>query len=158
MRHRSIMLRGGRPGAALGAAAAAAGIALETIAIYPLEHIAPVVSLGVVYLIAVVAISAYWGAALGLLTAIVSALAFNYFHLPPVGRLTLADSRDWTALAAFVAVGAATGFVGSLARERSAEAEQRRREADLATEMARLLLGGTRIAAALPVAAQRLAS
>ena len=39
-------------------------------------------------------------------------------------------------------VAAATGLVADLARARADEAERRRREADLATEMARTLLGG----------------
>src|ERR1700728_3672961 len=133
MRSKALMLRSERPPRALGVLVATGGTALATLVIYPLEHLAPVVSLGVVYLLVVVVVSIYWGALLGLATAIVSALAFNYFHLPPVGRLARADSRDWVALLAFVAVGAATGFVGSLARERAEEAEQRRREADLAT-------------------------
>jgi two-component system sensor histidine kinase KdpD len=158
MRSKVLMLRSERPPRALGVLVATGGTALATLVIYPLQHLAPVVSLGVVYLLVVVVVSVYWGALLGLATAILSALAFNYFHLPPVGRLALADSRDWVALLAFVVVSAATGFVGSLARERAEEAEQRRREADLATELARVLLGGSRLDAALQAAAQRLAS
>ena len=153
-----LLLRSSRPSRALGVAVAALGIALETLAIYPLAHVANVVSLGVVYLIAVVAVSTYWGVWLGLATALASAAAFNFFHLPPTGRITLADHRNWVALAAFVVVAAATGFVADLARARAAEADERRREADLATEMARLLLGGLTLDDALAVAAQRLAA
>jgi two-component system, OmpR family, sensor histidine kinase KdpD len=161
MRPRSLsplLLRSSRPPPALGVLVAIAGIALETLAIYPLAHVTNVVSLGVVYLIAVVVVSTVWGIRLGLATAVVSALAYNYFHLPPVGRLTLSDDRNWVALAALVVVAAATGLVAELARARAAEADRRRREADLATEMARLLLGATNLDDALPVAAQRLAS
>jgi two-component system, OmpR family, sensor histidine kinase KdpD len=152
-----LLLRSSRPSWALGVAVALAGIAIETLAIYPLAHVANVVSLGVVYLIAVVGVATYWGILLGFATALASAAAFNFFHLPPVGRLTLADSRNWAALAAFLVVAAATGVVAELARTRAAEAEERRREADLATEMARLLLGGLELDDALAVAAQRLA-
>jgi two-component system sensor histidine kinase KdpD len=152
------MLRSPRPPLALGLFVAASGIAIATLAIYPLSHVAPVVSLSVVYLVAVLVVSVYWGALLGLVTALASALAFNYFHLPPVGRLSLSDSHDWVALAAFVAVGAAMGAVGSLARERAEEAEQRRREHDLATQLARVLLGGARLDIALQAASRRLAS
>src|SRR5262249_37475080 len=48
--------------------------------------------------------------------------------------------------------------LAELARMRTAEAEQRRREADLAAELAQLLLGAARLQDALPVAAQRLAA
>jgi len=153
-----LSLRSSRPSLRSGALVALVAIALETLAIYPLKRLAPVVSLGVVYLIAVVLLSTYWGIVLGLLTALLSALVFNYFQLTPVGRLTLADQRNWAALGALVAVAAVTGAVAELARARAVEAERRRREADLATEMARLLLGGEEdIEAALALAAQRLA-
>ena len=153
-----LVLRSPRPSLAIGTAAALLAIVVETLAIYPLAHIAPVVSLGVVYLIGVVVISTYWGIRLGFATALVSAVAYNYFHLPPVGRLTLADHRNWVALASFLVVAAATGLVADLARTRAQEADRRRREADLATEMARTLLAGADLDAALAVTAQRLAA
>ncbi|HEY5389564.1 MAG TPA: ATP-binding protein, partial [Solirubrobacteraceae bacterium] len=92
------------------------------------------------------------------LTAVLSALAFNYFHLPPVGRLTLADDRNWVALASFVVVAGASGLVADLARTRAQEADVRRREADLATELARTLLASADLDAVLATAAQRLAA
>jgi two-component system sensor histidine kinase KdpD len=153
-----LLLRSPRPPLWLGVLVAVGGTGLETLAIYPLAHLAPVVSLDVVYLIAVVVVATYWGTALGLATALISALAFNYFHLPPIGKFTLSDSRDWLALAAFLVVAAVTGLIGNLARERAEEAEHRRRDADLATEMARVLLGGARLDVALPAVARRLAS
>ena len=85
----------------LGLGVAIGSVALCTLAIYPLKTIAPAVSLGVVYLLAVIGVSIFWGLRLGLLTAMVSAAAFNFFHLPPVGQFTIADSRNWVALAAF---------------------------------------------------------
>jgi two-component system sensor histidine kinase KdpD len=153
-----LLLRTGRPSLALGVAVAILGVTLETLVIYPLAHLANVVSLGVVYLIAVVVVSTYWGVWLGFATALVSAAAFNFFHLPPVGRLTLADHRNWVALAAFVVVAAATGIVSDLARARAVEADERRRDADLATELARLLLGGPNLDDALAAASQRIAA
>jgi two-component system sensor histidine kinase KdpD len=153
-----LVLRTPRPSLALGVGVALAAVAAETLAIYPLAHVAPVVSLGVVYLVGVVFISTYWGIQLGFATALASALAYNYFHLPPVGRLTLADGRNWVALASFLAVAAATGLVADLARTRAQEADRRRREADLATEMAHTLLAGAELDDALAVTAQRLAA
>lgn len=153
-----LFLRSPRPSLALGALVAVLAIVAETLVIYPLAHVAPVVSLGVVYLIGVVAVSTYWGIRLGFATAVLSALAFNYFHLPPVGRLTLADDRNWVGLASFIVVAAATGLVADLARARAEEADRRRREADLATEMARTLLGGADVEAVLAVTGQRLAA
>src|SRR4051812_9537176 len=75
-----------------------------TLALSPLRQVARVVSLGVVYLLGVLLVSMSLGLAWGLLTALLSAIAFNFFPLPPLHRFTLANSQDWVALAAFVAV------------------------------------------------------
>ena len=153
----SLLLKSERPSRTAGVIVAVASVAAATAIIYPLKQLAPVVSLGVVYLLAVVILSTFWGLALGVGTAVLSALAFNFFQLPPVGRLTLADSRNWVALAAFIVVAVAMGLVAELARTRALEADQRRHEADLSAELAQLLLGAARLEDALPVAAQRLA-
>ncbi len=131
-------------------------VALCTLLIYPLKQIAPVVSLGVVYMLAVVIVSVTWGIWLGFATSLLSALAFNYFHLPPVGRLTISNGDNWVALIAFLVVSVLASSVAEVTRARAREAAERRREADLAAEMARLLLGGRRLSEDLPTAAARL--
>ena len=151
------VLRGARPRPLLGLAAAVVAVAAATLAIYPLGSVAPTVSLSVVYLPAVLVISAYWGLLLGLVTSLLSAAAFNFFHLPPIGRIALADSRNWVALAAFVTVSAVVSAMAELARNRALEAGGRRREADLAAALARELLAGSDTRTALGATARRLA-
>jgi two-component system, OmpR family, sensor histidine kinase KdpD len=141
----------------VGALVALGAVALCTLIIYPLKDVAPVVSLGVVYLPAVLVVSVTWGAWLGVGTAVVSAGAFNFFHLPPVGQFTIRDSSNWVALVAFLVVAALASSVAEVTRARARDAEARRREADLAAEMARLLLRGDDLGEALPTAAARLA-
>ncbi len=136
-------------------AVAALGVALATAAIYPLAKIAPAVSLSVVYLPAVLLVSVYWGFLLGLATSLASAAAFNFFHIPPVGRFTIADSRNWVALATFTLIAAVVSGMAELARSRALEAERRRAEADLAAGLARELLAGADTRAALRVTARR---
>jgi two-component system sensor histidine kinase KdpD len=142
---------------ALGVVAAALGVAATTGVIYPLRTIAPEVSLGVVYLLVVLLASTYWGLWLGLATSLTSAAAFNFFHIPPTGRFTVSKPENWVALGVFLAVAAVASTVAELARARAAEASRRQEEADLAAEMARVLLGGTNLHDALPVASRRLA-
>jgi two-component system sensor histidine kinase KdpD len=132
-------------------------VTAATAIVYPLKTIATAVSLSVVYLPAVLLVSAYWGLALGLMTSIASAAAFNFFHIPPVGRFTIADTRNWVALGAFTVVAVAVSTMADLARSRALEAERRRGEADLAAGLARTLLAGERTQAALGAAAHRLA-
>ena len=145
-----------RPPTRHGLAALALAVAIASAAIYPLKAIAPAVSLSVVYLPAVLLVSAYWGLWLGLLASLLSAAAFNFFYLPPVGRFTIYDSRNWVALAAFVIVAAAVSTIADLARSRAVEAERRRAEADLAATLARELLAGERADATLHATARRI--
>jgi two-component system sensor histidine kinase KdpD len=151
------LLASGQPPRRAGAIAAIVAVALSTLIVYPLAQVAPVASLSVVYLPAVLVVSVIWGAWLGVGTAILSATAFNFFHLPPVGRFTLQNSSNWVALAAFLVVASLASSVAEVTRARTRDAEQRRREADLAAEMARLLLRGDDLAEVLPTAAARLA-
>jgi two-component system, OmpR family, sensor histidine kinase KdpD len=88
-----MLLRRSRPPLAAGMLATAVLVTACTAAVYPLKQVTSVSSLGVVYLLGVVVISTFWGAWLGVAIAFLSAAAFNFFHLPPVGRFTIADSR-----------------------------------------------------------------
>ena len=152
------LLGDGPPAVAAGLAVAAASVAVITLVLFGVKEVAPVTSLGVLYLLAVLLVSAVWGAVLGVVTALASALAFNFFHLPPTGRFTIADSENWVALGVFLVAAAVASTLAQRARDRTAEAEQRRRESDLSAEMARLLLRGEQLSEALAAAAQRLAA
>jgi two-component system sensor histidine kinase KdpD len=152
------LLKPERPSRLAGVLVSVGAVALATGLIYPLKLIAPVVSLGVLYVLAVLVVSTFWGLALGIATSVLSAAAFNFFHLPPGGRFDVAHEGDWVALVVFVLVAVSTGLVAELARSRSREAEQRRQEADLASEMAQLLLGGSDLDGAMQAAAERLAA
>jgi two-component system sensor histidine kinase KdpD len=141
----------------IGLVVAALLVAVCTLVVYPLKHVAPVVSLSVVYLPAVLVVSVIWGGWLGGATAVLSAAALNFFHLEPVGHFAIRQSSNWVALIAFLVVAGLASSVAEVTRARARDAEARRREADLAAEMARLLLRGDDLSAALPTAAARLA-
>ena len=105
-------------------------IVASTLLVYPLKDVAPAVSLGIVYLPGVLVVSTVWGWRLGLFAAVASALAFNYFHIPPTGRLAIAADRDGVALVVFAIVSIASSALAELARARAVEAERGREEAD----------------------------
>lgn len=152
-----FLLTSEAPSRRVGAIVALGAVALSTLIVYPLAHVAPPVSLSVVYLPAVLVVSVTWGAWFGLGTAVLSAAAFDFFHLPPLGRFTLQHAGGWVAVGAFVVVAVLTSSVAEVTRARTRDAEERRREADLAAEMATLLLRGGSLAEDLPTAAARLA-
>jgi K+-sensing histidine kinase KdpD len=123
----------------LGMAATIATVVVGTLIVWPLKSIAPAVSLGVVYIPGVLLISTIWGWRLGLLAAVGSALAFNWFHIPPTGRFEIAADRDAVALVVFVIVAVASSSLAEVARARAAEAERRREETDrVLTDLRRL--------------------
>jgi two-component system sensor histidine kinase KdpD len=147
-----------RSRAAAGVLVAVTSIGLATLIVFPLRDVAPVVSLGVVYLLAVLLVASVWGLWLGFATALASALAFNFFHIPHTGRLTVNEGENWVALAVFLVAAAVSSSLAERARTRADEAEDHRREADLALELARLLLRGDDLKGSLPAASQQLAA
>jgi two-component system sensor histidine kinase KdpD len=128
----SLGLGAESPPAWLGLLATVVAVVAGTLVVYPLKSVAPVVSLGVVYLPAILLISVVWGLRMGLLASLLSAVAFNYFQLPPLHRFTIADEENWVALATFAIVAAISSTVAGLARAQAVEAERRREEADRA--------------------------
>jgi two-component system, OmpR family, sensor histidine kinase KdpD len=152
-----FLLEPNPPSRRSGVIAAVLAVALCTLIVYPLKHVAPVVSLSVVYLPAVLIVSLTWGGWLGVATAILSAAALNFFHIEPVGHFAIRRSSNWVALVAFLVVAGLASSVAEITRARTREADARRREADLAAEMARLLLRGGSLEETLPTAAARLA-
>jgi two-component system, OmpR family, sensor histidine kinase KdpD len=140
-----------------GILAGVGSVAVITALVYPLKQAVPVVSTGVVYMLAVLLVASTWGFGLGVATAALSALAFNFFHIPPTGQFDIAEGENWVALAVFAATALVVSRLSDTARRRAEDAERGRREADLTAEMARLLLGGGSIEESLRAVGQRIA-
>lgn len=124
-----------------GLLVAAAAVAATTGVIFAIRPHVPVLATGVLYLLGVLLISSYWGLWLGLLTSVASAAAFNFFHIPPTGRFTISDPANWVGLAVYFAAAVVVSAFAGAARSRAEEAELRQREADLAAELALIVLG-----------------
>jgi two-component system, OmpR family, sensor histidine kinase KdpD len=142
----------------LGLAVSAGSVAVITGVIYGLRELVPVVSTGVVYLLAVLLVSTIWGLWLGLLTAVLSAAAFNFFHIPPTAEFDIEHGENWVALVVFLVAATVVSGLADAARSRAAEADRRRLEADLTAEMARILLGGSELDTSLRSVGQRIAA
>jgi two-component system sensor histidine kinase KdpD len=141
----------------VGTAASAAAVAVVTGLVYALDPIAPVLSLGVLYLLAVVPVAAVWGLRFGVGVSVVSMLVFNWLFLPPKHTLHLAESEDWVALTVYLVVAVSVSALAARARSRTAESEQQRREASFAADVSGLLLGASPIESELPEIAVRTA-
>ncbi|HST17479.1 MAG TPA: DUF4118 domain-containing protein [Gaiellaceae bacterium] len=117
-----------------------AALAVATGLIYALRPVAPILSLGVVYTPAVLVVAVLFGMGYAIFASIAAMIAFNFLFLPPVHTLTLADGRNWTALAVYLVTGVVASELATRARRRAAEAEQREREAALLADAAAELL------------------
>src|ERR1700743_3243002 len=112
------------PSTGLGVLTAIVVVAIGTGVVAALETVAEPVSLGIVFIPGVLLIATVWGLWLGIGTAVLSALAFNFFYLPPLRKLTINAQHDIVALVVFVIVAIASGTLAELARARGAESGQ----------------------------------
>jgi len=97
-------------------------------------------------LLAVLKISATWGRPPALFTALVAALGFNYYFLPPVGTLAIADRQDWVAFGAFLVTAMISSNLSERARRDAESAHQRRSEVERLYAFSQLLLGSDKVA------------
>src|SRR6478736_4991326 len=105
-------------------AACVAALALVTAAIELLKGHVPVLSLAVLYLLAIIPVAVAWGIVYAVGMAIASMLAFNFFFLPPLYTLTIQDSRNWFALLVFLVTAVVVSELATRSRRRAEEAEQ----------------------------------
>jgi len=85
-------------------------------------------SIGMLFLVPVMAIAVYFGLRPALFTAFASVLAYNFFFLPPLYTFNISDPNNWLSLAALL-------FVAVIAANLAARV---RTEADLAARRARV--------------------
>src|SRR5271156_2441507 len=79
------------------------------------------------FLLAILAVSTAWGIVVSVFMSIVAMLAFNYYFLPPIGTLTIADPQNWVALFAFLVVSVLASSLSTRARQKAEHASDRRR-------------------------------
>jgi two-component system sensor histidine kinase KdpD len=96
-------------------------VAIVTGVVFALEPVAPVLSLGVLYLFAVLPVAAVWGLPYAVAVSVVSMVAFNFFFLPPTHTLRLADSENWVALAVYIVTAVSVSELATRARRRARE-------------------------------------
>jgi two-component system sensor histidine kinase KdpD len=152
--HRLRALRGGQRHAAAVTCSVLA-VAVTTIAIELLKSVVAVISLGVLYVFPVLAVAIAFGIAYSVVVSVASMLAFNWFFVPPVGTFTISDSRNWAALAVYLATAIVVSTLAARSRARAVEAERRAEETAVIADLATALLAGTRIEQELDRVAER---
>jgi two-component system sensor histidine kinase KdpD len=125
-----------------------AALALVTGAIELLKGHVPVLSLAVLYLLAIIPVAVAWGIVYAAGISVGSMLCFNFFFLPPLYTLTLQDTRNWFALLVFLVTAVVVSELASRSRRRAEEAEAALRALrELTNERERLAAERERLAA-----------
>ena len=96
-------------------------VAVVTGAVELAKPYVPVLSLAVLYILAVLPVAIAFGLAYAVGVAVGSMLAFNFFFLPPLYTLTISDSRNWFALAVFLVTAVVVSELAARSRRRADE-------------------------------------
>jgi two-component system sensor histidine kinase KdpD len=87
-------------------------------------------TIGSIYLVVVLGLAAWGGWAVGATASVAAMFCFNYFFLPPLGTLTIAEPANWVALLSFLAASTFASRLVANARRQAEEAQRRRREVE----------------------------
>ena len=126
----------------MGVLASAGLVVLVSAVVALLKPHVPVLSLGALYVLAVLPVAILWGTTLAAIVSVASMLVFNWFFLPPYHSFNLQESQNWLALAVYLVIAFAVGALAARARARRDDAEQRRTESHALAEAALELLRG----------------
>ncbi len=97
-------------------------------------------TVALIFILAILAVSTIWGIAVSVLMSVAAVFAYNYFFLPPVLTLTIADPQNWVALLAFLLTAVIGSNLSSRAQRQAEEANRRRREIEKLYEFSQRLL------------------
>jgi two-component system, OmpR family, sensor histidine kinase KdpD len=115
-----------------------------------LRDLAPTLSLGALYVLAVLPVAVLYGRAWAIAVSVVSMLVFNFVFIPPTYTFTLHGGENWLVFGVYVITGLLVSDLAARARKRAREAEQREREAALLAELSATLLAGATVASQIP--------
>src|ERR1700730_2206368 len=133
------MMRAWR-GGVRDAVVAIAGVAVVTWAYFIWLHVTNATTVALSYLLLLLFVAASARPWVAMTASMAAALAFNFFFLPPVGTLLIADPQNWLAFVTFLVVSLVASRLSSVARERQREAVGRRDELGRLFELSRDVL------------------
>jgi two-component system sensor histidine kinase KdpD len=95
---------------------------------------------GFTFLMAILIASTVWGFRVATAMSVTATLAFDYFFLPPVGTLNIADPQDWVALFSFLVTAVLGSSLSAHAHRRAVEANRRSQELEWLCALSQRLL------------------
>jgi two-component system sensor histidine kinase KdpD len=125
-----------KAGRILGTLGIVGGITLFYFRIFSVNNVTVALS----FLLAVLAVSTRWGVIEGLAASVASMLCFNFFFIPPIGTLTIADPQNWVSLFAFVVTAVIASHLSASVRKQALESSHRQHEMEQLYTLSRNLL------------------
>jgi len=95
---------------------------------------------GMVFLVLVVWSATQTGVMLSVYVAVLCALAFDYFFLPPVRSIEIVGAQQWVAMISFIACCLVVSRVAERARRQTQQAEQRREDVERLYELSQEMM------------------
>ena len=92
------------------------------------------------FLLATLAVATAWGLLEAIVASVAGMLCFNFFFLPPLFTLTIADTQNWVALFVFLVTAVVASQLSTSAKQRALEATRRREEMERLYELSRALM------------------
>jgi two-component system sensor histidine kinase KdpD len=124
---------------ALRLLASLAGVAAVTFAAYKLVPI-NATTVGFAYLVLILLIASTWGFVESAIASVAATFAFNFFFLPPVGTLTIADPQNWIALFSFLTTSLTASRLSTEAKRRALDAIERKQDVERLYTFSRAIL------------------
>jgi two-component system sensor histidine kinase KdpD len=120
-------------------------------------HIENATTVALAYLLVTLFVASMGDVIVAIATSGLATLCFNFFFLPPIGTLTIADPHNWVALFSFLVVSIVASRLSTTARTRAREALERRNEVTRLFDLTRDILLTTEREGALAVIARHVA-
>src|SRR6516162_2561831 len=97
-------------------------------------------TIAMTFLLATLAVATAWGLLEAIVASVAGVFCFNFFFLPPLFTLYMADPQNWVALFAFLVTAVVASQLSASARQRTLDATRQRVEMERLYELSRALM------------------
>jgi two-component system sensor histidine kinase KdpD len=115
-------------------------VALLIVGVYRLALHVNQTTVALTFLVLVLLVAMRWRLAHSVYLSLFCALLYNFFFLPPIGKLTIAEPQNWVTLGAFLCASVLVSHLADGERRAAAQSEKRREEVERLFEFSEQLL------------------
>lgn len=109
-------------------------------------HVNPT-TVALTLLLYILVLASTWSLRLAVVTSVLATLGYNFYFLPPVDTLTIADPQNWLALFSFLSTALIGSRLSQKARDEAEDARSRQRELETLFALSREMLATDNVAA-----------